>query len=164
MMHKPFVAQVFWNFKEKKESGCKSQTLVSDNRKENTSEALDRLCDDTDIHYQLYVPYNPEQNINSKRRNRFILEMNRCMMHEKNLPMQLWVELVKIVVYLKNRLPTITLSPFEAWYGYKPSLNFLKIFGCLGFTHVPQVRRDKLTKELFEAFLYKRFFSTPPFI
>jgi len=49
--------------KVENESGCKSQTLVSDNRKENTSEALDRLCDDTDIHCQLSVPYNPQQNI-----------------------------------------------------------------------------------------------------
>lgn len=37
-------------------------------------------------------------------------------------------------------------TPFEAWYGHKPSLNFLKIFGCLCFTHIPQMKHDKLVK------------------
>ena len=38
-------------------------------------------------------------------------------------------------------------TPFEAWYGYKPSLSFLKVFGCVCFAHVPQVKRDKLDKK-----------------
>ena len=50
---------------------------------------------------------------------------------------------------MQNRLPTKALkdqTPFEAWYGYKPSLHFLKIFGCLCFTHVPHIKKDKLDK------------------
>ena len=35
---------------------------------------------------------------------------------------------------------------FEVFYGYKPSLKFLKIFGCLCFTHVLQSKQDKLDK------------------
>jgi len=31
--------------------------------------------------------------------------------------------------------------------GYKPSLNFLKVFGCVCFVHVPHVKRDKLDKK-----------------
>jgi len=38
-------------------------------------------------------------------------------------------------------------TPFEAWYGYKPYLNFLKVIGCLCFTYVPHVKRDKLDKK-----------------
>lgn len=38
-------------------------------------------------------------------------------------------------------------TPFEASYGYKPSLSFLKVFGCVCFGHVPQVKRDKLDKK-----------------
>ena len=37
-------------------------------------------------------------------------------------------------------------TPFEAWYGYKPSLHFLKIFVYLCFTHVPLIKRDKPDK------------------
>jgi hypothetical protein len=47
-------------------------------------------------------------------------------------------------------MPTRALqkkTPFEAWFGYKPNLQHLKIFGCICFTHVPQVKRDKLDKK-----------------
>ncbi|TYK23207.1 retrovirus-related Pol polyprotein from transposon TNT 1-94 [Cucumis melo var. makuwa] len=37
-------------------------------------------------------------------------------------------------------------TPFEAWYGYKSSLKFLKVFGYLCFTHVPQGKLDKLDR------------------
>jgi hypothetical protein len=60
-------------------------------------------------------------------------------------------------VFLLNRLPTRALqnkTPYEAWHGYKPSLQNLKIFGCLCFTYVPQVRRDKLDRKA-EAMLQK---------
>jgi len=38
-------------------------------------------------------------------------------------------------------------TPFEAWYGYKPTLSFLKVFSCLCFVHIPQVKRDKHDKK-----------------
>ena len=44
------------------------------------------------------------------------------------------------MVFLQNRPPTKALedmTPFEAWYGHKPSLSFLKVFGCVCFAHVP---------------------------
>jgi hypothetical protein len=52
---------------------------------------------------------------------------------------------------LLNRLPTKTLqtrTPFEAWFGYKPMLINLKIFGCLYFSYIPQNKRDKLEKKV----------------
>jgi hypothetical protein len=69
------------------------------------------------------------------------------MLHEKNLPKKFWAEAANTAVFLQNRLLTRAIkdqTPFEAWYGYKPSLNFLKNFGCLCFTFVPQIKRDKL--------------------
>jgi hypothetical protein len=72
------------------------------------------------------------------------------MLHEKELPKKLWAEAANTSVYLLNRMPTRALqkkTPFEAWFGYKPDLQQLKIFGCICFTHVPQVKRDKLDKK-----------------
>jgi len=158
LKHKSEVAELFWKFKARveNESGCKIQTLRSDNGKEYTSEAFDRFCDDAGIHHHLTVPYTPQQNGVSEKRNRCILEMTQCMMHEKNLPKQFWAKSTNTVVYLQNRLPTRAIKdmmPFKAWYGYKPSLNFLKIFGCLCFTHVPQIKRDKLDKRALPGIL-----------
>ena len=76
--------------------------------------------------------------------------MARCLLFEKDLPKKFWAEAVNTAVFLLNRLSTRALqnkTPYEAWHGYKPSLQNLKIFGCLCFTYVPQVRRDKLDKK-----------------
>ena len=51
-----------------------------------------------------------------------------------------------MAVFILNRAPTKALkgvTPFEAWYGHKPSMSFLWTFGCIG-----HVRKTKpvLTK------------------
>jgi len=151
LKHKSEVAQVFWNFKARveNESGYKIQILRSNNGKEYTSNSFNSFYKEAGIQHQLTAPYTPQQNRVSERRNRFILEMTRCMLHEKNQPKKFWTEAANTAIFLKNRLLTRAVkdrTPFEAWYGYKPSLNFLKIFGCLCFTFVPQIKRDKLDK------------------
>ena len=39
------------------------------------------------------------------------------------------------------------MTSFEVLYGYKSSLKFLRVFGCLCFTYISQVKRDKLDKK-----------------
>ena len=78
------------------------------------------------------------------------MEMSRCKLHEKGLPKKFWTEAANTAVFLQTRLPTRAVNdqtPFEAWHGYKPSLQFLKVFGCLCFTYVPQVKHDELHKK-----------------
>ena len=78
------------------------------------------------------------------------MEMTRCLLQEKNLPKELWIEAANTVVFLLNRLPTRALkkkTPFEAWSGIKPTLKILKVFSCLCFSYIPQVKRDKLEKK-----------------
>jgi hypothetical protein len=78
------------------------------------------------------------------------MEMVRCVLFEKDLPKKFWAELVNTAVFLLNRLLTRALqnkTPYKAWHDYKPSLQNLKIFGCLSFTYVPQVKRDKLDRK-----------------
>jgi len=85
-----------------------------------------------------------------KKKNRTIMEMTRCLLHEKGLPKRFWAEATSTSVFLLNRLSTKALkrkTPFEAWFGYKPRLLNLKIFGCLCFSYIPQVKRDKLDKK-----------------
>jgi hypothetical protein len=52
--------------------------------------------------------------------------------------------------YLVNMYPSSTLvdmNPNEVWYGKKPSVAHLKVFGCDAFVHVPKERRSKLDKK-----------------
>ncbi|XP_021609063.1 uncharacterized protein LOC110612592 [Manihot esculenta] len=146
------VAGVFYRFKTwaKNQSKCKMMVLRSDNGKEYTSYQFNKFCEEARIEHQLTTPYTPQQNGVSERKNRTIMEMTRCLLHEKNLPKKFWAEAANTVIFLLNRLPTKALqkqTPYKAWYGHKPSIINLKVFGCFCFSYIPQVKRDKLDKK-----------------
>ncbi|RDX82750.1 hypothetical protein CR513_36418, partial [Mucuna pruriens] len=97
------------------QSGCNIQVLRSENGKEYTSGEFNSFCKDVGIEHHLSVSYTLQQNGDSERRNRYILEMARCLLHEKNLRKQLWAEAANKqfffrTCFLKNQ------TPFEAWY------------------------------------------------
>ena len=79
------VAGAFWKFKKavENQSGKQIQILRSDNGKEYTSKKFNQFCEEAGIEHQLTTPYTPQQNGVSERRNKYILEMTRCMLHEK---------------------------------------------------------------------------------
>jgi len=50
----------------------------------------------------------------------------------------MWGEALNFMVYCKNRSPTKALNgmtPFEAWYGYKPRLDHMHAFGCVAYMY-----------------------------
>ncbi|CAL8152755.1 unnamed protein product [Prunus armeniaca] len=73
--------------------------------------------------------------------------MAKCVMFEKSMPLEFWVEAVNTAVYILNRCPTKALDkkkPFEAYSGRKPGLKHLRVFGSLCYAHVPNQQRQKL--------------------
>jgi len=145
------VAGNFVKFKKmvENQSGCKIQFLRSDNSKEYVSTQFKLFCEEDGIEHQLTTPYTPQQNGVSERRNKYVMEMARSMLHEKDMPKHFWMEAANTVVFFQNRLPSKALKdeiPFEAWYGYKPSLFFLKVFGRVCFT-CSTCKHDKLDKK-----------------
>ena len=152
LTYKSEVADVFLRYKAmvENQSEYRIKVIRSDNGTEYTSEKFNKFCEDAGIDHQLTAPYTPQQNGVVERKNRTIMEMTRCLLHEKELPKSFWAEAANTTVFLLNRLPTKALqkqTPFEAWFGYKPMLMNLKTFGCLCFSYVPQVKRDKLDKK-----------------
>ena len=72
--------------------------------------------------------------------------MARSMMKAKGMLARFWGEVVTTAVFILNRCLTKALmgkTPFEAWYGCKPSVSFLRTFGCIG--HVRKTKPN-LTK------------------
>jgi hypothetical protein len=60
--------------------------------------------------------------------------MARNMMKSKGMPGRFWGEAVSTTVYLLNRAPTksvVGMTPYEAWYGRKPSVDHLCTFWCV---------------------------------
>jgi hypothetical protein len=81
--------------------------------------------------------------------NKTLMGMTRSMLQFKGLSTKYWVEAVHTAVYLKNRSPTSTLNgktPYEAWYGFKPKVNHLRVFGSTCYALVPKEKRTKLEK------------------
>jgi hypothetical protein len=61
------------------------------------------------------------------------MEHARSMRLHAGLTLQLWVDVVDIVVYLINRGPLSSLDgriPEEAWTKKNVNYSFLKTFGC----------------------------------
>jgi hypothetical protein len=95
----------------------------------------------------MIVPYNPQQNRVSKRKNRAITGATRSMLHDHSFPLYLWVEVSATAVYLQNMSPHRILGKMsheEAFTGRRPVVEHIRIFGCLTYCHVPSERMTKL--------------------
>ena len=62
-----------------------------------------------------------------------------------------WAEAVATAAYIRNRTPTAAIkeeqTPYECWYGKRPNVSHLKVFGCMAFAHIPDAQGQKLDKK-----------------
>ena len=78
------------------------------------------------------------------------MEKSRSMLSDAELGQEFWAEAVGTTCYLVNQSPSSTLddkTPHEVWFGKKPSLKHLRVFGCDAYVHVPKENRSKLDKK-----------------
>ena len=125
----------FVKFKAKAENvtGERIKTLRSNRGEEFIAGTFSEVCERAGIQRHFTAPYSPQQNGVVERKNRTVMEMARSLLKSMNVPGKLWGEAVRHSVYLLNRLPTKAMSektPFEVWWGRKPNLGYLKVFGC----------------------------------
>ncbi|WZY72206.1 hypothetical protein YC2023_004446 [Brassica napus] len=126
---------------------AKIKIFRSDNGGEYTGQAFKLHLAQHEILHQTSCPYTPQQNGVAERKNRHLMEVARSMMFQSNVPKKFWSDVVATACYLINRTPTLILqgqSPFEVLNQYKPSLEHMKVFGCLCFVMVPGEIRNKL--------------------
>lgn len=95
----------------------------------------------------LTQPYAQQMNSLAERMMRTIIEHASSMLWCAMLPVGFWSYATQCSVFLLNRSPASALpnniTPYEAWYGQKPNLGFLKVFGCRATAHVPDELRTK---------------------
>jgi hypothetical protein len=91
-----------------------------------------KFLEEEGIVAQYTMPSTPQQNGVAERRNCTLMDMVRSMLSNSHLPLFLWSEALKTVVYVLNRVPSkaVPKTPFELGNGWKPSLNHLHICGC----------------------------------
>jgi transposase InsO family protein len=94
-------------------------------------------------HYSM--PGEPQQNGVAERRNRTLLDMVRSMLSHASLPVSLWMEALKTAAHILNLAPTKSApnTPHEMWTGKKPSLNYLRVWGCPAEARIfnPQLKK-----------------------
>ena len=75
-----------------------------------------------------------------------LVESARAMLITSNLPKFFWVEAIATASYVQNQsfisLLNIVTS-FQLWNGYSPSINHLRIFGCIVYAHIPNEKQKK---------------------
>ncbi|KFD66912.1 hypothetical protein M514_20778 [Trichuris suis] len=131
----------------------KPMIFRSDNGREHVTKSLETHFKLQGIEHQLTIPYTPQQNGVAERKNRFLAEMVRCMLSDARLPIRFWGEAVLTAAYLQNRLPSrsIPKTPFEHFYGHRPDVSHLRVFGSKAYSFVPTERRRKLSEKAIEG-------------
>ena len=84
---------------------------------------------------QLTSPGAPQRNGVSERHNRTLLDMVRSMMSLNDLPLSFSGYALEKTAFTLSRAPSksVEITPYELWFGKKPKLSFLKVWGlrCL---------------------------------
>ena len=142
-------AFIEWKTFVETQTGKKIKAFRSDGAMEYQSSAFSSVLSESGIQRQTSASYTQAQNGVSERFVRTVKEYGRAMLFFADLPKPFWSVAVEHACYLRNRLPTRALdnkTPYETWFGRKPDLRHLRVFGCKAYAHIP----DELTKELEE--------------
>jgi transposase InsO family protein len=140
MRSKSEVPNYFRNFHKMLETqyGKGVKILRSDNGTEYTNKSMQEFLKGEGIIHQTTCVNTPEQNGVAERKNRYILEVTRCLLFSMNVPRYLWGEATKIAVYLINRMPLRAVefhTPLEILTGKNAFKVSPKNFGCVCFVH-----------------------------
>lgn len=138
----------------------KKNIIRSDSGGEYLSNNLKNFFMEEGIEHQLSVPNCPQQNGVAERKNKYLVEMVRCMLSQAGLPEKYWGEAVITATYIQNRCPTRanieSKTPYELWNGYAPNVSHMRTFGCAAYYYIPKQKRTKLenssTKGIFVGY------------
>nr|GEV00856.1 uncharacterized mitochondrial protein AtMg00810-like [Tanacetum cinerariifolium] len=112
----------------------KVKVIRSDNGTEFKNNDLNQLCRMKRIKREFSVLRTPQQNDIAKRKNMTLIEAARTILEDSLLPIPFWAKAVNTACYVQNRVlvtkPQIK-SPYELLHGRKPSIGFMRPFGCL---------------------------------
>ena len=129
-----------------KQSGWPLLVVRTDNGSEYINSELATFFKDKGVIHQTTVRYTPEQNGKAERLNRTLLDRVRAMLEDSKLPKTLWAEAAVTASYLRNRAPAAgrSCTPWEAFFGNKPDVSHLRVFGARAYALQPKELRRKL--------------------
>ena len=123
--------------------------LRSDN--EFRTKLFNSYCVERGIVQQFIVPYESQQMGNGERINLTLFNPVRAILIESNMGKEFWCDAALTVIYTRNMSLSSsnpTKTPFEMWFGHKPVVSHLAIFGslCYAFISAPYRKKTGTTK------------------
>jgi hypothetical protein len=122
------------------QTGNKVKRLRLNNAPEFVLGQVKDWCKSKEIRLEPTTTYIPEQNSVSERSMRTIIESEYTELEQSGLPYEFWEEVAAHGIYAYNwcHLPKIGMTLYEAFYGAKPDVSNLRIFGSLAYVHIPK--------------------------
>ncbi len=113
--------------------------IRADNAKEFKAGHIEDICQKYGVQWEDSSAYCPQQNGMAERANRTIITKARAMMISSKLADKLWPAAILHATDITNITPTTTspdcVTPFQAFYARKPTVDHLHPFGCLGWAY-----------------------------
>ena len=109
--------------------------LTTDNG-ELRSADMASWCAARGITHQFMAPHTSAQNSHVERLHRTLMDKARTMRLACDAPLNMWDEFILMASYLTTLTASRSLNgctPFELWFGRKPSLTCLREIGCRAF-------------------------------
>eukprot|EP00253_Pinus_taeda_P023604 PITA_23604 len=136
LKHNDEAFETFKKFKAlvENQTGKKIKIFRFDNGGEYMSNEFIGFFKKRGVNKETIVPYTLEQNSLAKRKNMYIVEATRVMLHDQNLPKFLGAKASHATIYVQNRVPHQALenkTPKEVFTGMKLDISRIRIFGCL---------------------------------
>ena len=138
-----------------KQTGKGIKCVRDDKGGEYSSREYLTFLENHGIRHEVTAPNAPSQNGIAERFNRTFEEAVTCMFEDAKkmcerakLPLNFWWEALCAYIYVDDRLPTSTLkgiTPYEAWWGVKPSIDRIRVWGCKAY-----VFKEKTERKPFE--------------
>ena len=129
------------------QTGKKIKKFRCDKGGEYISNEFIGFLDACGIVKQYTVRNRPQQNGVAERANRTLAERITAMLDESGLSKRYWAECLAALVHVLNCCPTVSVTdatPFEVWYGKKPDIGHLRVWGCVAYVHIQKDKRPSL--------------------
>lgn len=152
------------------ETGNKVLKIFTDCGTEYSNHSLRIFLAERGISHQTSTRYKPQQNGFIEREMRTVDNSARVMLNRSKLNHELWPEAVKTAVYVMNRLIASRdpeMTPYEKWFGRKPNVKNLRIFGQWAIVNRPLPWRNgkwDLTGDKMRFVGYSKLFNTYRFL
>jgi len=153
MRSKEEVSEILKEFFEdaEKETGKKAISLRTDNGTEYVNDKVKEVLKTMNITHELSPPNVKQCNGMAERENRTLCDTAQSLLFNTDLSKKdrllLWTEAVGTAAYLRNHIPNrgiINTTPYNEWYGKKPNVAHLRVFGAKAFVHIPDSMRRKM--------------------